>query len=474
MKYIHWKWLLLLASTASLTAVAALPEPYPGSKKNSCYAECATKLEKNAGAFDSTTCMTTCEAERALNRPRPEDYSSYSLYLQALFAYQRIHQTSAFPEPSTLQNDNGQPTPPESLDDAIARAAQGDNPHYVDTSGRRSTFKSFGLAQVGSQDLSSTGVDGVLGIFGAHNLQKASGPRIAGLPEEDGTFRFFSDIDRDNMFFDYAARQPTLNEQILIFNTTVHLGEGWAYVDGSSTVNPDGSMSLTLNSNVQTSAYIVDRDGLPGVYPGAGAVIIDPLRIQLTGLHANISAQNNLYPDPGFLITDIYTNNSIRANLSGTKIAVAEATKGAPDFTHMTREKLGPPTTIMEFGSQSELVIAPGTMIHSVLERADGRNRPLSTASGRINGITLTDYSLIDNPNNGRIHIAKFSLTDMLLKSMKVYVIGDKIEVEQEAQIKEIAVHDLSAGSRNGGAPSIADFYIDNVQMRSKARFESH
>lgn len=472
---------MLLASSSSLTALAALPEPYTSTKRNSCVAECAVALEKGSILPGDNSCLTNCEAERnaesGAEAPRPEDYSSYSLYLQALFTYKRIRQATAFPEPTTVKSSAGAGTSslPESLDDAISRAAQGDNPHYVDTSNNpRSTFKTFTLSQIDSQDLSGSGVDGVLGIFGTHNLQKASGPRIAGLPEEDGTFRFATTIDLTNARYEDPIFKGTLLDQTLIFNTTVQLEDGWAYVDGSSTVNADGSMSLTLNSQAQTSAFLVDRDGLPGVSPGAGAVLIDPLRIKLTGLHANIRAEHNLYPDPGFLITDIYTNNSIVADLSGTKLSVAEATKGAPDFKNMRRDMLGPPTTLLEFGPKGSLVIAPGTVIHSVLERPDGRNRALSTASGHINGITITDYSLIDNPNNGRIHIAKFSITDMLLKSLKVYVIGDKIEVEQEIEAKQIAAHDLSAGTRGTNPPSVADIYIDNVQMRSKVRFESH
>lgn len=486
MRHTHWKWGLLLAGSASLTALAALPEQQSyasggGSGGMSCVTECAAKLETKKILPEDNSCLTTCQAERAQERPRAEEYSSYSLYLQALFAYQRVHQKSEFPEPTSVSSSGGAQQSsklPESLDDAIARASQGLTPHYVDSSANpRSTFKTFGLNQVPGQDLSLSGVDGVLGIFGAHNITKVTGPRAAGTPDESSTpfnLSSIADINYDNIFFDSAINKSSLSEQITILHTTVNLEDGWTYVNGYSSVNPDGSMSLTLSSNVKTSAYIVDRDGLPGVYPGAGAILIDPLRIQLEGLHANISAQNKPYPDVSTLTTTIFTNNGIRADLSGTKISVTEATKGAPDFTNMRKDMLGPPTTILEFGPNSELVIAPGLHIRSVLNRADGRNRPLTTATGRIQSISLNDISMIDNPNDGRIHIGKFSITELLIRAANVYVIGSAIEVDQDIQADQIAAHDIGAGPRKGQSTVVGDIYIDNVRMRSKVRFESH
>lgn len=424
---------MLLAGATSLSALAALPEP----------------------------------------RPRPEDYASYSLYLQALFAYQRSHQVTEFPEPSLIQNQDGSPAQPESLEDAIQQASQGNRPAYVDNSGKaRSTFKTFGLNQIDSQDLSGAGVDGVLGIFGTHNPKKAKGPRIAGLYDDDGTFTLFPDADQRNLFDEYAMDMAPLHEQLMVFNTTVQLDGGWAYANGSSTANPDGSLSLTLNSDVQTTAFMVDRDGLPGRSPGAGAFIIDPLRLKLDGVNANIRAENRAYPDAGLLVTNIYTNNSIRANLSGTRIGVAEATKGAPDFERMTRDDLGPPSYFMQFGPNSELVIAPGTTMKSVLERPDGRNRPLVTANARIHAISLTDMSVVDNANGGRLNIARFSMTDLLLKDLKIYVIGQKVELDSEVRDVKLAAYDISAGSSN--APSMGDVFMDITRMRSKVTFEAH
>lgn len=431
MKHLHWKCALLLAGSTSLAALAALPD----------------------------------------SRPRPEDHASYSHYLQALFAYQRAQQVTDVPEPAPVtQPDGSIASTPESLEDAIASASQG-KPKHVDPSSRKSTFKSFALHQIEPQDLSSTGVDGVLGIFGTHNLKRASGPRIAGLTDDWG-YIFFEDDERRNLFDEYAMTQASLDEQITVFNTTVRLQEGWAYANGTSTANADGSLSINLSSEAVTTAYIVDRDGVPGYSPNAGAFLIDPLRIKLQNLNVNIRAENAPYPDVGSLTTTIFTNNSIRADLSGTRIGVADAHKGAPDFKNMTRDDLGPPSYFLHFGENSELVIAPGTTIQSVLQRPDERRRPLVTANARIHAISLSDTSLVDNKNGGRINIARFSISDLWLKDLQIFVVNRKIELESEVRDVKLAAQGISVGSAS--SPSIGDVYMDITRMRSVVTFEAH
>ncbi len=432
MKHQHWKCALLLAGSTSLAALAALPD----------------------------------------SRPRPEDHASYSHYLQALFAYQRAQQVTDVPEPApVIQPDGSIATKPESLEDAIASAAQ-EKPRHVDTgNSRRSTFKSFALHQIEPQDLSSTGVDGVLGVFGTHNLKRASGPRIAGLTDDWG-YIFFEDDERRNLFDEYAMTQASLDEQITVFNTTVRLQEGWAYANGTSTANADGSLSINLSSEAVTTAYIVDRDGVPGYSPNAGAFLIDPLRIKLQNLNVNIRADNAPYPDVGSLTTTIFTNNSIRADLSGTRIGVADAQKGAPDFKNMTRDDLGPPSYFLHFGQGSELVIAPGTTIQSVLQRPDERRRPLVTANARIHAISLTDTSLVDNHNGGRLNIARFSISDLWLKDLQIFVVNRKIELESEVRDVKLAAQGISVGAAS--SPSMGDIYMDITRMRSVVTFEAH
>lgn len=476
----YWKWALPLLGAVSLNAMAALQEPENGQdteqQANNC--QCSERLPADpldpAAKARFYTHPCSCDATTAL-RPQAKDFPSYSRYLQALFAWQRTHQASEVPEPAAVQSPSGETVAPQSLEDAIAQAAQGDRPVYVDESGKpRTTFKSFGLDQVAAQDLSSSGVDGVLGIFGKHIAQSGSGPRISG-NGEDVTFNLFPDTNLSGVFAEDVLLNAPLLAQLDIFNTTVFLEDGWAYANGTLTLNPDGSMTVKLNSEAEILAIMVDRDGFPNfnpAYSGAGAFIIDPLRIKIAGINANIRASSKPYPDVSTLTTTVFATEGIDVNLSGTRIGVADASKGAPDFDRITRKDLGDPYYFLYFGQGSKLEIGAGLTQQTVLQRPDGSRRPLVTGSANIPSLILNDVSLVDHANGGRLNIASFSITNLVLRDLKVYVIGDKIELEQEAKNFNVAIKDISAGDSN--AKPVGDFYIDNVTMRSKVTFEAH
>lgn len=476
----YWKWALPLLGAISLNAVAALQSPEGSQDLEQQQTDCQCSERAPADPLDPAakakfyTHPCSCDAATAL-RPQAKDFPSYSRYLQALFAWQRTHQVSEVPEPSSVKDANGGTTSPQSLEDVIAEAAAGNRPTYVDDSGKpRTTFKSFGLDQVAQNDLSSTGVDGVLGIFGKHIATAGSGPRISG-NGEDVTFNLFPDTDKSDLLAQEVLINEPLFAQLGIFNTTVFLEDGWAHADGTVSVHPDGSMSVNLNSEAEILAIMVDRDGFPNfnpAYSGAGAFIIDPLRIKISGINANIRASSKPYPDVSSLTTTVFATEGIHVNLSGTRVGVADASKGAPNFDRITRKDLGDPNYFLYFGNNSELVIGPGLTQQTVLQRPDGSRRPLVTGNATIPSLVLNDVSLVDHANGGRLNIASFSITDLILRDLKVYVIDEKIEVEQEAKDFKIAIKDLSVGDSN--AKPIGDFYMDNVTMRSKVTFEAH
>lgn len=433
-------------------------------------------------------------------RPRPENFDNYSYYVQALVDYQRAQEALAATRIDSSKNnasdaklcrddnqsENGKNNCEgkyllgkdvleddasrdqavaavdtqemyESLDETIARAGFAGAPASTDAGAMpRSTFHDFPLQEIPSQDLSESGVDGLLGLFDnvrlrgvtSNNTGNTTASGSATL-DPDGSLR----ASLDNVVLDLS------DENISFLGNTVFLRNGYAIASADVSINGSG-LDIELSSEVRTSLYIVDRDGLPGSrYAGAGAITVDELGIRVPHLDVNLQGVRTT-SDSGLFRIAAYSPQPIYVDLTDTRIGVADA---LADGSY-----IGTSTDALVFGPQSVLTIGAGTNVVALIDKPDGINTAFVTLNGHVGDLSLSDISLLDNDSGGGIRVGKLAVRNLELEDTRVFMDERKVIVDLGTGIRdlEVDIERLYLGSESRGN-FVGDFYADGGHLRN-------
>lgn len=438
-------------------------------------------------------------AQAGTERPRPENFATYSLYIQALVDYQRNQDPAPSPQAvagaadsklcrdsdgdekkknscegkyllgqnhlpeegsSAPKSEEKAPAPVyENLEETIARAGyERPLPGPEGEAPARSRFSDFPLAEIPSQDLSETGVEGLLGLFDNVRLRLLTGGGAGGGAGggssggvslgEDGTLRATLD--------DYLIALDAFTASL---GGLITLRDGYALVDSSVAADGNG-LRLTLSAQVRTGLYVVDRDGLPDSgYAAAGAVGLDSLGITVPRLDINLQAIRSTTGDGVFQL-DTASPQAIVVALANTRVGAADALADG--------SRIGPTTDFLAFGPQSRLVIAPGTRVNALVGQPNGLRSPFLTLNGRVGDITVNDISLLDNNSGGAINIGTLALRNIVLADTRVYMDDNRLIVDAGRGLGNLGVEieRLYLGNPGSGG-FVGDFYARSGRLVS-------
>lgn len=424
MKKNNWKWAVLFSGVYSLSALAITPE---------------------AGT----------------QRPAPENYASYSLYLQALFDFQRASNAGSPKQTSTGSAEQ------ESLEQAIAHAGS-NPPGSVDIGTKpRSTFKSFALNQIPAQDMSQTSVDNALGIFSDHAMQQQ--PQTTARLRPDNALSLFGDeeisllADANNLIWQYQSER-SVND----FSGHITLPEGEADASASAHIGEEkGSLDLKLSSKVRSNVYITDRSGIAGSrnHKNAGAIALQPIALEIRDLTAHITTPVNSRGDR-LIEIESSSPRAIIVDLSGSRIGAANAKNSSPRLA-LSKEDIGPISYLARLGPDALLTIAPGMQLNIRLDRPDGLLRPFASLNGKISDISVGDITILGKnasaDSEGGIHIGRLRVSGLNLVNAGLFINGESIVLDMGSGIRNmsIAIERLAMGT--GPNAFIGDLYTDNI-----------
>lgn len=395
-------------------------------------------------------------------RPRPEEFSSFSLYLQALFDYQRAQDRPAH---QSAHSSATSATADEALADDIASTKQPSG--YVDTSSQpRSTFKSFALAQISTQDMSQSNVADALGVFDDHSPEQPPTTNLRMQPDSDlGLLPDISLRLRSDLYD--AKRQDLSGLASASFSGYIKLPEGEAYASASveKSTRGDHGLDLTLSSKVRSNVYIIDRDGLPGIGSGtAGALAIKPLAVEFSNLSSHITAaRNNRNED--VLSIQSSTDSPIILDLSGSRFGVANASQVSGTVA-LDGQKLGPVSYFASFGDNAFVTIAGGTELDIKVGRPDGMNKPFATVNGKIPTISLESFNLLEQSDkNGNstvnLNIGKLEIAGLELKNLRLYFNQNAVVIETGTSGRNMSVSMERVAIGQGSESSVlGDIYF--------------
>lgn len=434
-------------------------------------------------------------------RPRPENFANYSLYVQALVDHQRAQentpptsdaQGAASSDSQFCKDDQGQDftqgssgerkknscegkylltenTTPEdterkkpkqsveassayeSLEEAIAKAQYSMPAETVVSSSPNEIPTGLPLAELPAQDLSQLGVDGLLGLFDnvrMHYLPDSGSTAGTISLEPDGSIR--ATVDKYVLSFDQLGFSMLAGFTIL--------GDGYSIVNAATTIR-GSSLDISLSSETHTSLYIVDRDGVPaGGHAEAGALSVDQLGVIIPRLNVTMQGVRTTNSD-GLFQLNATSPQAIYVNLSNTHIGAADARSDGSG--------IGTATNFMEFGPQSILSIAPGTTVSALINKPDGTRTAFITLNGRVGDINLEDISLVDNNSGGAIRIGKLGISHIYLSNAQVFLNDRQLVVDTGHSLGNttIAIERFSLGSDPVGSNVIGDFYATSGRL---------
>lgn len=394
---------------------------------------------------------SSCAFAVTPDRPQPSDYDNFNTYIRALVDYRKsvdpvlpVDRNTS----STLSGDNQ-----ESLEDAVAKAQSGWTPGYTDTS--RSTSKSFPLTPISSDDLNR--VDSPDSISGLAALSNNTLDQLK--PNRDvSNERNLASDERVRSDVRYATMLNVQLEAYDMLGGTIFLEDdsGYAVVDIETNKLTDGGLHLGLSAKLRARVAFVDKDGLPGSYPRAGAVVMDPLRLDIKNLGVDIHGMQR--GNQRYIQVDSYLGGGLQVDLSRTRIGTASWLGG---------RRTGEMSPFLAIGEGGQLNIASGTMIRTTLTRPDAHT-PFATVNGRIGDLSLSDISLIDNDDGGVIHIGKLSITGINLVDTKVYFDNGAIRLDTGRGLTNVGVRieRLALGAADD-AHVVGDFYARGMRINS-------
>lgn len=450
-----------------------------------------------AGLASATTAAAPSE------RPRPENYANYGLYVAALVDYERAQTAAGATRSSrgdqskicadTRDGSNSQknscqgkylsgqkepadegaasaseaedfflsrgPAITESLDEAVASAAY-DALATAGTGGRARAGMT--LQEISADEMASSGVDGLLGMFSnvrVQNLNRSAAPLGAwGLAGGSATL---VGTDADGLRLrleDVMIELDSLDLEVL--GNLVSFGNGYGIISADVSLRPDGGLHMDLTSEIYTSLAAVDRDGLPRTeWAGAGALTLDRMAVLIPYLSIDIQGISaDFSRDHSVLRLDVYSPGEIYVDFAGSRLGVAAATRDG--------SWIGPSTTFLQFGPASRLTVASGTRVRTQLSQPDGLYRPLLTLNGRIGDLTLDDIRLIDNKGGGQLRIGHIGVYGLDLIDTRIYVEKNRITVDLGRGMENVGfdLERIWLGSESAGA-YVGDLYARGARL---------
>lgn len=391
------------------------------------------------------------------SRPKAENYASYSLYLQALFDYQRAQELGARTTHATANPKrpiNTDRLAEESLDDVMARGMG--TAGYVDPSAKpRSTFKTFALSQLPAQDMGGTSVDDALGNFDSHVMQQK--PETTARLRADNPLALFEDEEISVLQDINHARWTIQSAQAAnSFSGHISLPEGEADASISAQKGQEGELELSLSSKVRSNIYIVDRDGFAGAHhPHAGVVAIQPLSLAFNNLHAHITTPRHNNGNR-YIAISASSPNPIIIDFSGSRFGVAHAATGTGGTIALQNPAEGQISYFAKLGNNALLSIAPNMLMDITVDKPDGLRKPFVRINGKIGEISLGDIGLLSNGSSNNeltgLHIGKLRLSGIDLINAALYSKDESFILDLGTGLRDmrIAMERFALGSEGG------------------------
>lgn len=311
----------------------------------------------------------------------------------------------------------------DALEQAIALARDGLNPVYSDPNNTRTTFRSFPMQPIESDDLAAVSlIDALTGLLITTNnsrmrLNIDPSQLTNQLATEDS--RVFSDNISLNL--ENFEIESLLISNIFGFETGNIVwptdGDYYSVVTATPSLIADNGISLAFSTDARLRMAIVDSDGLPSAgIPRAGAVTIDPLRITTNTIMANLFAVDDGNGSTGVLAT-LDITDGIVIDLSNTQVGVAGATRNSSGGWNLSRI-----SNFLYFGDNSQLSIRTNSPLEVMLTNPDNAaTDPLITVNGSFDNIALSSLSLMDNNSGGGLHIDRVTISNLALVNTSVY-----------------------------------------------------
>lgn len=318
----------------------------------------------------------------------------------------------------------------DALEDAIALARDGLNPVYVDPGNTRTTFRSFPMQPVDSNDLAAVSlIDALAGLLVTNNNTRLR----LNIDPSSFTNPLAAEDDRVNsslysLQLDDLALQQLLLANIAGFDTrNIVWTTGGSYY---SVVNADpyliGSNGIGLNfsTDARLRMAIVDSDGFAPAL-GAGAVVIDPLHVTTSNIAANLFSVDDGRGSKGVLAS-LDITNGINVNLSNMQVGVAGATRNAEGGWNIGRV-----SNFLFFGDDSTLSISMDSPLEIMFKNTDNAaTDPLIQVNGAISTLDLKGMSLMDINSGGGIHFDSIGITNLSMVNTSVYFNNNTIRVD--------------------------------------------
>ncbi|MFP5430665.1 MAG: hypothetical protein ACLGHE_06740 [Gammaproteobacteria bacterium] len=333
-------------------------------------------------------------------------------------------------EGNTGSNDNAgngsadsQQGPSNPLEEAIAQARDGLNPTYIDPNNTRTTFRSFPMQPIDSNDLANVSlIDALTGLLitttdSRMRVNIDPSQLITPLASED------SRVVSDDISLDIAELQV----QQLLFNNVLGFetqnifwstdGNYYSIVNANPSLIDNDGIRLAFSADARVRMGIVDSDGLASAgIPSAGAVVIDPLRVTTSTIVANLFAVDDGNGSTGILAS-IDVTDGILIDLSNTQIGVAGATRDGRGGWN-----IGNISNFLYFGDASQLSIAMDSPLEVMIKNPENMDTdPFITLNGSIDGLSMSDISLMDNNSGGGVHIGRVAISELALVNTSIY-----------------------------------------------------
>lgn len=311
----------------------------------------------------------------------------------------------------------------DALEQAIALARDGLNPVYSDPNNTRTTFRSFPMQPIESDDLAAVSlIDALTGLLITTNdsrmrLNIDPSQLTNQLATDDS--RIFSDNISLNL--ENFEIESLLISNIFGFETGNIVwptdGTYYSVVTANPSLISDNGIGLEFSADARVRVAIVDSDGLASAgIPRAGAVTIDPLRITTSTIMANLFAVDDGNDSTGVLAT-LDITDGIVIDLSNTQVGVAGATRNSSGGWNLSRI-----SNFFYFGDNSQLSIRTNSPLEVMLTNPDNAaTDPLITVNGSFDNISLSSLSLMDNDSGGGLHIDRVTISNLALVNTSVY-----------------------------------------------------
>lgn len=322
-----------------------------------------------------------------------------------------------------LATDDSTGSTGDAMEQAIALARDGLNPVYSDPNNTRTTFRSFPMQPIESDDLAAVSlIDALTGLMVVTNdsrMRLNIDPSQLTNQQATEDSRMFSDDISLNL--ENFEIESLLISNIFGFETGNIVwptdGTYYSVVTATPSLISDNGIGLGFSADARVRMAIVDSDGLASAgIPRAGAITIDPLRITTSTIMANLFAVDDGNGSTGVLAT-LDISDGIVVDLSNTQVGVAGATRNSSGGWNLSRI-----SNFFYFGDNSQLSIRTNSPLEVLLTNPDdAATDPLITVSGSFDNVSLSSLSLMDNNSGGGLHIDRVTISNLALVNTSVY-----------------------------------------------------